>query len=110
MSKNDLRKSIMDETGNPDPRKRLFQDQLGLNKPPAAENPASEPEPEKRRKRQPLELSRKTFFLTPELIEAIRIYSFEERTDISETVRILLSESMPEKYMKAAEENLSRKH
>lgn len=107
MAKEDLRSSILNGNKTADPRKRLFQEQLGLPTKEEETIPAPETEPERRRKRQPLELSRKTFFLTPELIEAIRIYSFEERTDISETVRILLMEAMPEKYITAARKNLN---
>lgn len=106
MAKEDLRKSIQ-KAEAADPRKSLFQEQGGLRRPdpepvPEPEVPAAKP---RKNKRNP-EYIRKTYFLSPELIEAIRIYAFEERKDISEAVRFLLLESIPDRYLEEARKNL----
>lgn len=45
------------------------------------------------------EFKRQTYYLTPELIEAIRVMSFVEGTDKSALIRNLLSESALKKYI-----------
>ena len=101
MAKEDLRKNIMTASEGSDPRKRLFQEQPA----PAKPEPAPTEEhltPLRKKKSKTGDLVRKTYFLSPELIEAIRIYAFEERKDISEAVRFLLLESIPEEYLTKA--------
>ena len=107
MAKEDLRKNIM-KAGEPsDPRKRLFQEQPAPKAEPEEKTVPKvieEPQdrditPVRKKKSKTANLVRKTYFLSPELIEAIRIYAFEERKDISEAVRFLLLESIPEKYI-----------
>ena len=103
MAKEDLRKNIMKASEGSDPRKRLFQEQPAPAKPEPEPAPAEEHlTPLRKKKSKTGDLVRKTYFLSPELIEAIRIYAFEDRKDISEAVRFLLLESIPEEYLTKA--------
>ena len=54
------------------------------------------------------ELIRQTYFLTPVLIEAIRIMSFNENTKKNEMVRKLISDAIPGSIIAEAKENVKK--
>lgn len=47
---------------------------------------------------------KKSYYLTPVLIEALRLYTFENRIDASTYVREMLEKFIPEDYIKKAKE------
>lgn len=55
------------------------------------------------------ELIRQTYFLTPTLIEAIRILSFERNRKKNELVRELFEEAIPKRIKEQAAENLEKR-
>lgn len=109
MGKEDLRQKLSN-AGNNATRERLFQQGLGISIPEGEpETPSSSKASNfaKNYDDKPA-FTRKTYYLTPEIVEAIRILGYKNRQDISELVRELLEIAIPEEIMKEAIDNLKR--
>lgn len=109
MGKEDLRQKLSN-AGNNAARERLFQQGLGINIPDtSSETPASSKASNfaKNYDDKP-QFTRKTYYLTPEIVEAIRILGYKNRQDISELVRELLEKAIPEEIMEEAIENIKK--
>ena len=115
MSNLDKLKTKLDEKSKADPRTTLF---VGL---PKIEEDTSqiiesqkdvetevekteEPAPRKKQKKEPL--LRKTYYVTKEIEECLRLMNFYYRKDISSLVREFILQGIPDEILKEAKENI----
>ena len=92
--------------------KEAAKEEVAKEEPKKEEKPKKEPKKEEPKKEEEEdekeELIRQTYFLTPVLIESIRILSFQENTKKNEMVRKLLNDAIPGSVIAQAKENVKK--
>lgn len=93
-------------------QKEEAKEEVAKEEPKKEEKPKKEPKKEEPKKEEEEdekeELIRQTYFLTPVLIESIRILSFQENTKKNEMVRKLLNDAIPGSVIAQAKENVKK--
>lgn len=90
-------------------KKDIEEKKEGEKETPKTEKPKKETKKEEPKEEEiKEELIRQTYFLTPVLIESIRILSFQENTKKNEMVRKLLNDAIPGSVIAQAEENVKK--